>query len=524
MISHLKTKENSVSPAKLRLNLEDMEALAQQLAVILEAGDTLTLKGDLGAGKTSFARALIRALTGESQLEVPSPTFSLCIPYKAKRFTISHFDLYRLSGPDELEELGFYETIERDITLIEWPERLGGQILNNHLGLEFEETEDGQSRLVSFHSCGTITPRLDRFFKIQTFLATAGWDKASWDVLQGDASTRSYLRLTKTGQTALLMNAPPQPDGPPIKDNKPYSQIAHLAEDMTSFVAIATALRAKGFSLPEIIHHDIKTGLLLISDLGDEQYHHLITIENQPKAPLYQNAIDVLTELRAHKPTPMSVGEVSYTLPTYDQTALAIETDLLSEWYWPYVKGETCPLSAKSDYDQIWQDLIQTLCHEEYDHWVLRDYHSPNLMALEGKTALERVGIIDFQDALKGHAAYDVVSLCQDARLTITAPEEQALLQRYLTNTQAKEASFQTEKFLSCYAILGAQRCCKLLGIFVRLSKRDGKHHYLAHIPRIWDYLERNLEHRALAHLNKWFATHFSGEERANFFTSKSQS
>ncbi len=524
MISHLKTKETSEPQAKLHLNLKDMEALAQQLAVIVEAGDTLTLKGDLGAGKTSFARALIRALTGVPDLEVPSPTFSLCIPYNAKRFTISHFDLYRLSGPDELEELGFYETIERDVTLIEWPERLGGHSPANHLALEFEETEDGHSRLLSLHSSGTITPRLDRFFKIQNFLATAGWNNAAWHFLQGDASTRSYLRVTKGNQTALLMNAPPQPDGPPIKDNKPYSQLAHLAEDMTSFVAIANTLRAKGFSLPEILHHDIKTGLLLISDFGDDQYHHLITAENQPKAPLYQNAIDVITELRAHKPEPMPVAEATYTLPTYDQTALAIETDLLPEWYWPHVKSEACPSPTKTDYDQIWQDLFQTLDQEENDQWVLRDYHSPNLMGLAGEGALKRVGIIDFQDAVKGHAAYDVVSLCQDARLTITASEEQALLQRYLTNTKAKEASFQTEKFLSCYAILGAQRCCKLLGIFVRLSKRDGKHHYLAHIPRIWNYLERNLKHPTLAPLNQWFATHFHQEERANFFTPKSQS
>ena len=499
------------------LNQTDLEGLAGKLAALFSAGDTVFLIGDLGAGKSTFARALIRAVAQEPELDVPSPTFPLLIPYQTQRFEIAHYDLYRLGDPSEVEELGLYDQLGAHLTLIEWPDQLGTHQINDRLEILLEENDEGQSRNVTLQGFGKAAAKLSRFSQIQAFVDDSAWQGANWSYLQGDASSRSYIRLQQEGQTALLMNALPQPDGPPVKDGKPYSQIAHLAEDMTSFVAIAQTLNEKGFNLPHIYNHDVDQGLLLISDLGDEQYFDLITNQGQDICSLYEPAIDVLVKLKQTPPQPMFVNDKPYNLPAYDQQALSIETQLTLDWYWPYVKGEICGDEQVSSFNAIWRDLFKRL-EGDNNSWVLRDFHSPNLIRLKDKTGVASVGIIDFQDALKGHAAYDVVSLCQDARLTIPIETEQHLLSRYLETIKAQDTSFDEKDFLTCYAILGAQRACKLLGIFVRLSKRDGKHHYLAHLPRIWDYLERNLSHVALQALNEWFGEHFPVPLRASFF------
>ena len=516
--SSLTADKNQSLLSKPGLNQTDLETLASQLAALLSGGDTVFLKGDLGAGKSTFARALIRAIAQDLGLDVPSPTFPLLIPYQTDRFDIAHYDLYRLGDPGEVEELGLYDHLSTYLTLIEWPEQIGAHQINDRLEILLEENDEGESRNVTLKGYGKGAVQLDRFSQIQTFVNNSDWGYANWSYLQGDASTRSYIRLQQNGQSALLMNALPQPDGPPVKDGKPYSQIAHLAEDMTSFVAIAQSLREEGFALPQIYNHDIGQGLLLISDLGDEQYFDLITNQGQDIGPLYEPAIDVLARLKQTRPKPMLVNNIPYTLPAYDQQALGIETQLTTNWYWPFVKNERCGEEHQSSFNAIWHDLFKQL-ETDNNNWVLRDFHSPNLIRLKGQTGISSVGIIDFQDALKGHAAYDVVSLCQDARLTIPVQSEQHLLNRYLNHMKAQDEAFNAEAFLTCYAILGAQRACKLLGIFVRLSKRDGKHHYLAHVPRIWDYLERSLSHPALQALKGWFHEHFPPHLRAPFFT-----
>ncbi len=500
------------------LDQKALERLASQFAAMLGRGDTVFLKGDLGAGKSTFARALIRAIAQEWELEVPSPTFPLLISYQTDRFDIAHYDLYRLSDPGEVEELGLYDQLGTHLTLIEWPEQLGAHQIHDRLDVLLEEDEGGASRNLSLKGYGKGAAKLNRFSHMQSFIDNSAWRQASWSYLQGDASTRSYIRLQQEGQTALLMNALPQPDGPPVKDGKPYSQIAHLAEDMTSFVAIVQTLNEEGFALPQIYNHDLDQGLLLIDDLGDEQYFDLITNQGQDICSLYEPAIDVLVKLKQIPPKPMFVNDKPYNLPVYDRQALSIETQLTLDWYWPYVKNENCGDEQQGAFNAIWDDLFQQL-EGDNNNWVLRDFHSPNLIRLKEKEGIASVGIIDFQDALKGHAAYDVVSLCQDARLTIPVQTEQHLLNRYLENMKAQDARFDAQEFLTCYAILGAQRACKLLGIFVRLSKRDGKHHYLAHLPRIWDYLERNLPHPALQALSEWFGEHFPVPLRASFFT-----
>ena len=209
----------------------------------------------------------------------------------------------------------------------------------------------------------------------------------------------------------------------------------------------------------------------------------------------------------------MPVGDKLYVLPPYSNEALSIEAELVIDWYWPKVKNTKVSKEERETYQKIWTKLFEEL-KPNSNHWVLRDFHSPNLMYLPDQSGLNALGIIDFQDAVIGHAAYDVVSLCQDARITVPKDVEQHLLARYCETARQKDSTFDEADFLKCYAILGAQRASKLLGIFVRLAARDGKTHYLAHIPRIWDYLERNLKHPHLNDIYNWYETNFPDELR----------
>ncbi|MBO6548264.1 MAG: tRNA (adenosine(37)-N6)-threonylcarbamoyltransferase complex ATPase subunit type 1 TsaE [Rhizobiales bacterium] len=507
-----------ISAELMKVNQAELETIAEKLSCLLSKGDTLFLKGDLGAGKSTFARALIKSLANNSELEVQSPTFPILIPYETAKADISHYDLYRISDFSEVEELGLYDELDTHITLIEWPEQLGqNHNINDRfeIGLEEAEQEKGKEdhRLLTVKAFGKQEKKLERFCKIGEFLEGTDWQNAQWQFLQGDASTRSYIRLRDGASEALLMNAPPQPDGPPIRDGKPYSQIAHLAEDMASFVAVSNALIDAGLSAPKVHKFNIKDGLLLINDLGDHQLYHMIVEENANQQNLYETAIDILCKLREHKPSPMKVGEGIYQLPSYSHEALSIEAELVIDWYWPKLKNTKISDSDREHYQKLWAKMFDCLAPNN-NHWVLRDFHSPNLMYLPNESGVKSIGIIDFQDAVLGHAAYDVVSLCQDARITVPKDVEQHLLSRYLNQAESNDPSFDKEDFLKAYAILGAQRASKLLGIFVRLAVRDGKKHYLAHIPRIWDYLERNLKHPHLIDIFNWYETHFPDDLR----------
>lgn len=510
-------ESRAIAPEAVKLDalkLDALERFATHIAAIASKGDVIFLEGELGAGKSTVARAIIRAIAGDDELEVPSPTFPLMIPYDTPRLDIAHYDLYRLGDPSEAEELGLYDDMETRLTLIEWPDDTARAAMPNRLQLRLDEAEGGTSRTLTMQGFGTLADKLSRLTAMQRFLNDNSWGHAGWAFLQGDASSRSYIRLFQNGEQRLLMNAPPQPDGPPVRDGKPYSQIAHLAEDMTSFVAVSDALRAHGLRAPKVEAHDLAQGLLLVSDFGDDQYYTEITEQAADHRTLYEDGIDVLVSLRSATPAPMPVNGSTYHLPAYDQTALGIEADLVIDWHWPHQKGQPISEADRAAYHAIWQQLFPHLARHN-KNWVLRDFHSPNMMRLPGATACERVGIIDFQDALIGHAAYDVVSLCQDARLTVPRELEQQLLTRYIERAQQADPAMDVEDFKTAYAILGAQRCCKLLGIFIRLAVRDGKTHYLAHIPRIWDYLERNLAHPALAQLKAWYDENFPPESRA---------
>lgn len=479
--------------------------IAELIALKVRAGDLITLTGDLGAGKTTFARALIRATLDDPAAEVPSPTFTLVQSYPTPRIEIAHFDLYRLNSPDELDEIGFDEAVTGGVALVEWPERARDRLHGNRLDIKLTAGDTADTRTVALTADAGWSARLARLREIEEFLAIATDATVSLRYMLGDASTRAYARLTDANGSQILMDSPRMPDGPPIRDGLPYSRIAHLAEDVTAFHGVREALGACGVNVPRILKHDHAHGLLLLDDFGRTTFGGALA-EGHDMRTLWSAALDVLVALRAHPPPerlPVPGGG-DHILHRFDRTALLIEVELLSDWYWPAVKGAAIPADAKAEFLRIWNahiDWLETLPIG----WVLRDYHSPNLMWLGDG----RVGVLDFQDAMRGPWAYDVVSLLQDARLDVPENIERTLLDEYRVKVRASEPDFDVAAFDTAYAILGAQRNTKLLGIFRRLSHRDGKHAYLAHIPRIWRYLERDLQHPALADLRDWYDTHF---------------
>ena len=494
------------------LTLSAMARLADDLAFMLQPGDALALSGDLGAGKTTFARLLIRALAGDGGLEVPSPTFTLVQAYEAPRFEIAHFDLYRLSDARELDELGLGDALQRGIAIVEWPSRAAERLPGERFDILFEETGNEETRTITITASDDgVLARLERLKAIRDFLGGAGWGNppTRLSYLQGDASARRYARLQRDDNTrAILMDSPKRPDGPPIRDGKPYSQIAHLAEDVRAFVAVGSALKQSGFSTPEILAEDLGAGLLLLEDFGDEVFGAEVKRGRDQEA-LWRQGTRTLVALRAAVPPaqiPLSDGS-QYVVPGADAGVLGIETELLVDWYWPALKGTAAAQEAREEFAERWGAVIKRVL-QGASGWLLRDYHSPNLITLSGRAAPRDVGIIDFQDAMIGPLAYDVVSLLQDARVDVAPALESVLLEDYIAGAKASDARFDEQEFRFAYAALGAQRNTKILGIFARLAMRDGKRQYLAHIPRIWGYLGRDLEHDGLASLAAWYDRH----------------
>jgi aminoglycoside/choline kinase family phosphotransferase len=204
-------------------------------------------------------------------------------------------------------------------------------------------------------------------------------------------------------------------------------------------------------------------------------------------------------------PSRMTLSDGStFELSAADTSIFEIETELLLDWYWPAVHGAAAPQSARDDFTSEWRKVFERILRQPKT-WLLRDYHSPNLIALDDRPRPKDVGIIDFQDALIGPAAYDLVSLLQDARVDVDEALEQQLFQHYVTQVSKRDATFDANEFGYVYAALGAQRNTKILGIFARLAMRDGKRQYLAHLPRIWEYLERDLKHEDLRALRAWY-------------------
>jgi tRNA threonylcarbamoyl adenosine modification protein YjeE len=494
-------------------NEQELRPLVIDLAVALDPGDIVALSGDLGAGKTTFARTLIRYLASDPALEAPSPTFTLVQQYDLPRFSLVHADLYRLSDPGEIAELALDDLPDGTVLLVEWPERAPGILSLNRWEVAFKvDPKRGPDyRDVHLVGYGTCAARLERLIAGRKFLEENGFGNARRERMTGDASSRSYERLLLGSRELILMNSPRRPDGPPVRGNKPYSQIAHLAEDVAPFIALAKGLNTRGFSAPEIHAADIAEGFIALEDLGDNT-----VVAGDPPAPLrpyYEAAVHVLIAL--HKqilPDLLPVApHVNYRLPSYDMEAFQIEVDLLPEWYLPY-RHVTLSDQARMDFTMFWRTALRPAA-DALETWVLRDFHSPNLLWLPDRRGIACLGLLDFQDAVLGPAAYDLASLLQDARVDVPAEWETDMLHSYIRARKIDDPKFDAEHFEQIYATMAAQRASKILGIFARLNRRDHKPQYLRHLPRVWNYLQRALQHHALAQLSEWYKVNVPAPE-----------
>ncbi len=498
--------------AALERFLPDDEAtatLGEDLAMALRPGDLLALAGDLGAGKTTLARGLIRAMAGDPGLEVPSPTFTLAQSYDT-RVPVHHLDLYRLGSPDELDELGLDEALVDGAALVEWPDRAADRLPRSAVRVEL--AHKGAGRLARISGDGAGFDRIARSLAARGFMAASGYGHASRVHFAGDASARSYETVTPGPEPLLLMNSPSLVLGPPVQNGKAYAEIAHTARTAGAFVAIDRALAVAGIAVPEIVAEDLEQGFLLISHLGGDGF---LGENGAPIASRYAAAATLLARIHARTWTDrleVSPG-VSHQLPPFDRDAMMIEVDLLLDWYIPYATGKPAEDLLRSTFHGVWDKIISRVINADVT-LMLRDFHSPNIIWRDDRQGLDRLGIMDFQDALLGPAAYDVASLAMDARVTVPPEMEASTVAAYVAARQALGA-FDVTEFHAAYAAMAAQRNSKILGIFVRLDRRDSKPTYLKHLPRIRGYLARALAHPALAELRDFYRKHdLTGEPR----------
>ncbi len=480
--------------------------LAAELSNYAGAGDFFGLSGDLGAGKSVFARAFLRALTGNEYLEVPSPTFTLVQTYEDLRLKASHFDLYRIADHAEVDELGLDDALIDGIALVEWPDRIAQHHFADRLMIAIDDVSPNRRKL-SLTGYGLWQQKLERWRSSAAFLQKAGWGNARRRFLQGDASHRRYEYINDKNRHCILMDMPTLGDGPAIRDGKSYSALAHLAEGVKPFITMTTSLQSLGLSPPQIFASQPEDGFLLLEDLGANVYFDMAARNEDMAAPM-QAAIDVLVHLFAKSGARQPVPElIDAKIPAYDRAALEIEIELLPDWYWPRLKGKDIASDDRTEFLELWHPLWQHL-EQSPRVWTLRDYHSPNLIWLPERDGIARVGLLDYQDAVLGAPAYDLVSLLQDARRDISVQEEVQLYTYYRQQIEHADVDYDRQDFDFTYAILGAQRATKILGIFARLADRDKKPRYLAHMPRVRDYLERNLHHARLKPLKRWFDRH----------------
>lgn len=323
---------------------------------------------------------------------------------------------------------------------------------------------------------------MNREAQMHAFLQQHGWGDAQCRMLAGDASFRKYWRITRGEQQRVLMDAPPE------------------HEDIRPFMAVAETLAKAGLRVAHMEAADAAQGWLLLEDLGDDSFTKLLQKTPQHESEIYRTAIDALVHL--HEAAPEIV------LKPYDDAVYLREAALLPEWFLPQIVGMPAARDLREEYLEIWRGILKCVPLQQRV-LVHRDYHADNLLWQPGAQGFMRVGMLDFQDALLGDAAYDIVSLLEDARRDVGRGTVESCITHYLERSDASKADFMAR-----YAVLGAQRNSKIIGIFTRLTVRDGKAHYLNYLPRVWGHFMRDVQHPVLQPLQQWVEKNIPEEKR----------
>lgn len=344
----------------------------------------------------------------------------------------------------------------------------------------------GPSRTNGVNAAANRAVSEQRRDQLDAFLSRTGWEGASVETLGSDASQRLYHRVwdPDTGLSAMVMDAPPE-----------------AGEDIRPFVEVAAMLRKCGLSAPETWTADEKTGLLLLEDFGDALFANVCSGHPDMEVELYSAAVDALVRLHGHSPT---------GLRPYDRQTCVRESQLFTSWFLPAATEQPVPADVEEEFLSLVARAFDEYCNlPERDRViVLRDYHAENIMWLSDRDGERQAGVLDFQDAVAGHPAYDLVSLLEDARRDTSESLQAAMKKRYIGSVlgfRAAEVPTETTRaFEAAYAVLGAQRNLRILGVFSRLCIRDGKFTYVDLIPRVWGHLQRDLQHPVLAELAEW--------------------
>jgi aminoglycoside/choline kinase family phosphotransferase len=341
------------------------------------------------------------------------------------------------------------------------------------------------------------------------FLDSIGWNDAIREHLSGDASFRSYerVRMLTPATTSESLPESVEPFSTELLEFAVLMDAPPPEEDIKPFISIAKMLQKRGLNAPLIYGADEDNGLILLQDFGDNRYNRILNdnatiVGDENAKKIYTYAIDVLLQLHGHA--------IDDALPAYNDALYKKELTLLTSWYMPLMGTETTT-TIEGEFLSLWTNILKQI-DTLPSTIVLRDYHADNLMWLDDKQGISQVGLLDFQDAVLGSPAYDMVSLLEDARRDVSIEFAEEMITYYLANA----ARIDENNFRTSYAILGAQRNIKILGIFARLCERDDKSDYLDFIPRVWKYLEHDLSHPALKPIKRFMDTHFPKEQRIN--------
>lgn len=319
----------------------------------------------------------------------------------------------------------------------------------------------------------------------QSFCRKHGWGNADLFPLPCDASKRSYTRLVEAGASIMLMDAPPE------------------FENLAAYIRVGNHLRGLGVRTPEIVAYDLEKGFALIEDFGDDTFTRLLA-NGESEQDLYLCAIEVLIQVQK------STDAVSVDAPAYDEKLLLLEVERFVDWFVPAVRGSDVTGPEKEAYLGAWKKAL-TPVSDDRSMLVVRDFHVDNLMIVDERRDLSSCGLLDFQDALIGSPAYDLVSLVEDARRDVQPETRELVLTRYFEAFPDKDR----ETFEARMALLGAQRHAKVLGLFTRLSRQDDKHVYLKHIPRVAKLFARCLARPELSDIRSVVEAMVPGYESA---------
>lgn len=460
-------------------------AVAQALEPLMAAGDTILLEGPVGAGKSHFARSLIAARLARHgrHEDIPSPTFTLVQSYEAGEAEVWHADLYRLTSPDELVELGLDEALDDAICLIEWPDRLGDLAPASALKIILEPAGEGRCAHLHGPACwgramDAATTAALRATRIGAFLADCGWAEADRQPLAGDASARRYLRLTGARGRAILMDAPPASCGTP-----------------DAFLRMTAWLRDHGFSAPAILASAPDQGLLLLEDLGDRVLARELAAHPAREVAAYRDLATLLAAIHRLAPpdgltalTPVELGRM---------------TRIAADWYGADTPADSRPGDG-GPADALEAAVVEAAARLLDGSMVLalRDFHAENIVLLD-RPGTAAMGLLDYQDAVLAHPAYDLASAIQDARRDVGEAAAAAAMAQYAALTGA-----DPDRLAAACAVLGAQRNLRILGVFARLCLAGGKVGYLDLLPRVWGHVQAALRHPDLAELAAAVARH----------------